>query len=88
MCLTYTESSSAQIFEGASIHANTCIYFNNLVKWCEEYFNVPVIYEITVLLLRTFRFPEIRTCEETDKLRPVINLVSQCFVKDIYLVHP
>jgi hypothetical protein len=33
----------------------------------------PVIYEITVLLLRTLRFPEIRTCETTDVLRRVIS---------------
>jgi len=28
--------------------------------------------EITVLLLRTLRFPEIKTCELTDELRWVI----------------
>ena len=38
----------------------------------------PVIYEITVLLLRTLRFPEIRACEKTDGLRQVMNPVSQC----------
>ena len=29
-------------------------------------------YEITGLLLRTLRFPEIRTCETIDELRRVI----------------
>jgi hypothetical protein len=30
-------------------------------------------YTITVLLLKTLRLPEIRTCETTDELRWVIN---------------
>jgi len=37
-----------------------------MTLWC------PVIYEITILLLRTLRFPEIRTCEMTDELRWVM----------------
>jgi hypothetical protein len=33
---------------------------------------VAVLYEITVLLLRTPIFPEIRTCETTDEQKRVI----------------
>jgi hypothetical protein len=42
------------------------------VKYYKEYLWYPVIYGITVLLLTTFRFLEIRTCETTDELRQVI----------------
>jgi len=31
--------------------------------WCT------IIYEITILLLRTLRFPESKTCETSDELR-------------------
>ena len=38
------------------------------ILWC------PVIREITVLIFRTFSFPEIKMCETTDELRWVIML--------------
>ena len=56
-------------------HLSTLISWRNNTKnisWCQ------IIYEITVLLLRTSRFPEIRTYETIDELRLVTVSVHQC----------
>jgi len=46
------------------------------------------IYEITVLLLRKFRFPETRTCETTNELCWVIGPIQGCTgMLDFYFYH-
>jgi hypothetical protein len=42
------------------------------IIWCRD------IYEITVLLLRKLRFPEIKTCETTAEPGWVIGPVQAC----------
>jgi hypothetical protein len=59
-----------QRFSTAHPYMLTSVNFNNLVQKYKEYF----IYEITILLLITLRFPEIKMCEMAEELRRVIDL--------------
>jgi len=69
------------IFSTAHPYMQTSVNFNNLViLWCTD------IYEVTVLLLRTLRFPQFKTCETTDELRWVIKSSSSCPVPSLKLI--
>ena len=53
-------------FSTAPPYTQTFVNFTKNILWCTD------IYEVTVFLLRTLRFPEIRACETTDELGWVI----------------
>jgi hypothetical protein len=67
-------------------YTQTSVNFNNLVIPYKEYFMVSVISELTVLLLRILRFPEIKTFKMTDDLRWVIHYAYNHHTKELILV--
>jgi len=54
------------------------IYHINFL-WC------PIVYDVTILLLRTLRFPEVRTCEIDEKLR-LVRVYSYFITKSIKII--
>jgi hypothetical protein len=62
------------VFSTAHPYAQTSVNFNILVIKYKEYLLCTLSFEITVLLLRTLRFPEIRTCDTADELRWLVRV--------------